>query len=207
MAYSPLPDYAFKYQKIWLSATMKPGLLIPVSFKKNTSYKCRCTDDIYGRPDPSCNLCAGTGYTNRQEIENRKWVAALSAPLDSDIIQRYGAGHFTKSARMLLISYPVSPEFTNLYQIEPNINLTDADGTEISASLGLIVQPEDQEAKIVFKEKLHDGNHWTIKEREFHIIAVESYKVSEFPIGQKVIVQETNVQSGAKTFIPEIPRD
>jgi hypothetical protein len=207
MLYPSAPDYTFKYQKIWLSAVMKDGLLIPITFKKDTAYKCRCVDNTYSRPDPSCKLCYGTGYNNQQEIENKKWVAALSAPLDKETIQKYSLGNFTKSSRMLLVSYPVSPQFTKLYEIKSNINLKDADGTTINANLGYIMHPEDQEAKISYKEKLYDGNKWIATEKEFHILAVESYIVSEYPIGQKLILQETSVEASNKRFIPEIPRD
>jgi hypothetical protein len=207
MLYPAAPDYSFKYQKIWVNAVMKEGRLIPAYFKKNNSYKCRCIDDIYGHPDPSCILCKGTGYNNSQEIENRKLVAVLSAPLDADIIQKYSVGNPTKSMRMLLISYPISPEFTNLYEIEPNIDLLDADGKTVTASVGLIVKPEETDAKIVFKEKLYNGNFWDVKELEFHIVKVESYIVSEYPIGQKLILQETNVESRTKRFLPKIEVD
>ena len=207
MLYSPAPDYSFKYQKIWLSSVMKDGLLIPITFKKNTAYKCRCVDVTYGRPDPTCKLCYGTGYTNRQEIENIKWIAGLVAPLDKDTIQKYALGSSLKSSRILLISYPVSPQFTKLYDIKANIMLKDADGSNINASLGYIVQPEDDEAKIACREKLYDTNKWIVKEREFYIVAVESYIVSEYLIGQKLILKETAVESSNKRFIPEIPRD
>ena len=207
MAYPSAEDCAFKYQKIWLNAVMKDGLLIPVSFKKNTSYKCSCADVTYGRPDPSCKLCSGTGYTNRQQIENRKWVAALSAPLDNESIQKYALGNFLKSSRIMLVSYPISPRFTKLYEIKPNITLKDADGTSILASLGYIMRPEDNEAKIVYKEKFYDTNQWIAIEKEFYIINVESYIVSEYLIGQKLILRETSVESSNKRFIPEIARD
>ena len=101
----------------------------------------------------------------------------------------------------------ISKQFTKLYEIKPNINLKDADGTIVTASLGFIVQPEDKEAKISYKEKLWDTNKWDVKEREFHVISVESFKVSEFPIGQKLILQETSVQASNKRFIPEFTGD
>lgn len=200
---SPLADLTFKYQRIWLNAVMKPGQYIPVCFKKDTAYKCNCVDSTYGRPDPSCVSCGGTGYNNQAEIANRKWVLALSAPLDKEAIYKYELGGFTASARILLISYPISPEYTRLYGTQPTLNVKNADGIDIEAEMGWIVQPEDRQARIVFQEKLWNGVMWEVKELEFYITHVESYKVSEFPIGQKLILKQATGIPGNKRFIPE----
>jgi len=92
--------------------------------------------------------------------------------------------------------------------MKPNTILKNADDVYINTSIGFIVQPDSKdEAKIAFKEKLYDGVSWIVEEIEFQVIKVESYKVSEFPIGQKVIIQRLNVVSGNKRFIPQIDRD
>lgn len=199
----PLPDYAFKYQKIWYKSVMKSGLLVPICFKKDTAYKCLCIDQIYGRPDPSCKLCFGTGYNNQTEIENRKWVMALTAPLDKDTVERLSLGTYAKTSKMLLIGYPISPEFTKMYEINPTVRIKDADGIELTADMGWIVSPDEQEAIISFKEKLWNGVMWEVKETEYMVLGVDAYKVSEFPIGQKVVVQKVNAISGKKRFIPK----
>src|SRR4030042_243483 len=201
MATAPA-NLTFKYQKIWLNAVLKPGQYIPVCFKKDTAYKCTCVDGTYGYPDPSCKICAGTGYTNQSQISNRKWVLALSAPLDQETINNYELGGFLGSSRILLISYPISPEYTALYGTKPTMKIKDADDIEVEASLGWIVQPEDKQARIVYKEKLWNGVMYEVKEIEFYIKAVESYKVSEFPIGQKLILQQATGIPGNKRFIP-----
>lgn len=200
---SSLPDYAFKYQKIWYKILIKDGRLIPICFKKDTNYKCICVDSTYGRPDPTCKLCSGTGYNNRSEIENRKWVMALSAPVDQETIEKLELGNFTKSLKMLLIGYPISPEFTKLTGIAATMRVKDADDKDLVADMGWIVQPEGQEAKISFKEKLWNGVMWEVKETEYMVLGVDSYKVSEFPVGQKVIIQKVNAIPSKKRFIPE----
>jgi len=205
MATPPISNVAFKYQRIWLNVLMnsQPELLIPVCFKRNTSYKCSCVDSTYGQPDPSHKPCGGTGWSNQAESENKKWVLALTAPLDQEAINRYELGNFLASSRIMLISYPVSPEYTRLYETPAQMTVQDADGINVVADVGWIVQPEDQKAKIAYKEKIWNGNMYEVKEIEFYIKAVESYKVSNYNIGQKLILQQTTGIPGKKRFIPE----
>ena len=65
------------------------------------------------------------------------------------------------------------------------------------------IRPEDREAEIVYKQKLWNGQEYQVDERKFAVVSVESYVVSEFPIGQKLLITENRHIASNQRFIPE----